>query len=145
MKKSFLVFVIILLSLSLYAQSINKLNTEKIKEENIYIVEDELNILPSKKDAETYIEKVFMYLLQKNRNPYEFYYDILRKKEKYSVQLFTRKDGTKSIIYLNFFILDYKADYFNTKQVVVWDGGTNFWNITYDIQKDEFYDIWINF
>ena len=144
MKKSFLVFVIILLSLSLYAQSINKLNTEKIKEENIYIVEDELNILPSKKDAETYIEKVFMYLLQKNRNPYEFYYDILRKKEKYSVQLFTRKDGTKSIIYLNFFILDYKADYFNTKQVVVWDGGTNFWNITYDIQKDEFYDIWIN-
>ena len=145
MKKSFLVFVIILLSLSLYAQSINKLNTEKIKEENIYIVEDELNILPSKKDAETYIEKVFMYLLQKNRNPYEFYYDILRKKEKYSVQLFTRKDGTKSIIYLNFFILDYKADYFNTKQVVVWDGGTDFWNITYDIQKDEFYDIWINF
>ena len=145
MKKSFFVFVIILLSLSLYAQSINKLNTEKIKEENIYIVEDELNILPSKKDAETYIEKVFMYLLQKNRNPYEFYYDILRKKEKYSVQLFTRKDGTKSIIYLNFFILDYKADYFNTKQVVVWDGGTDFWNITYDIQKDEFYDIWINF
>lgn len=145
MKKSFLVFVIILLSLSLYAQSISKLNTEKIKEENIYIVEDELNILPSKKDAETYIEKVFMYLLQKNRNPYGFYYDILRKKEKYSVQLFTRKDGTKSIIYLNFFILDYKADYFNTEQVVVWDGGTNFWNITYDIQKDEFYDIWINF
>lgn len=139
MKKSFLVFVIILLSLSLYAQSINKLNTEKIKEENIYIVEDELNILPSKKDAETYIEKVFMYLLQENS-----YYDILRKKEKYSVQLFTRKDGTKSIIYLNFFILDYKADYFNTKQVVVWDGGTDFWNITYDIQKDEFYDIWIN-
>ena len=144
MKKSFLVFVIILLSLSLYAQSINKLNTEKIKEENIYIVEDELNILPSKKDAETYIEKVFMYLLQKNKNPNGFYYDILRKKEKYSVQLFTRKDGTKSIIYLNFFILDYKADYFNTKQVVVWDGGTDFWNITYDIQKDEFYDIWIN-
>ena len=139
MKKSFLVFVIILLSLSLYAQSINKLNTEKIKEENIYIVEDELNILPSKKDAETYIEKVFMYLLQENS-----YYDILRKKEKYSVQLFTRKDGTKSIIYLNFFILDYKADYFNTKQVVVWDGGSDFWNITYDIQKDEFYDIWIN-
>lgn len=58
--------------------------------------------------------------------------------------MFTRNDGEKDIVYLNFFILDYKADYFNTKQVVVWDGGTDFWNITYDIQKDEFYDIWIN-
>jgi hypothetical protein len=117
-----------------------KLTSGKIKEEDIYIVEDKLNILKSKKDAEVYIEKAFSYLLQ---DRYKFH-DILIKKEGYSVQLFTRNDGEKDIVYLNFFILDYKADYFNTKQVVVWDGGTDFWNITYDIQKDEFYDIWIN-
>jgi hypothetical protein len=143
MKKYCFVLVIILLNLSLYAQSIIKLNTGKIKEENIFIVEDELNILKSKKDAEIYIEKAFKYLLQ-HRNENGFYYDILHKKEDYSVQLFTRKDGTKNIIYLNFFILDYKAEPFNTNQVVVWDGGTDFWNISFDIQKDEFYDIWIN-
>lgn len=117
-----------------------KLSPGKIDEENIYIVEDKLNILKSKKDAEVYIEKAFSYLLQ---DRYKFH-DILIKKEGYSVQLFTRNDGEKDIVYLNFFILDYKADYFNTQQVVVWDGGTDFWNITYDIQKDEFYDIWIN-
>lgn len=117
-----------------------KLTTGKIKEENIYIVEDKLNILKSKKDAEVYIEKAFSYLLQHK----DEFHNILMKKEGYSVQLFTKNDGTKDIVYLNFFILDYKADYFNTKQVVVWDGGTDFWNITYDIQKDEFYDIWIN-
>ena len=114
-----------------------------IKDENIYIVEDKLNILHSKTDAKIYIEKAFIYMLLHIIDN-DSYHDIFNKKEKYSVQLFTRKDGTKSIIYLNFFILDYKADYFNTDQVVVWDGGTDFWNITYDIQKDEFYDIWIN-
>jgi hypothetical protein len=143
MKKTFIYFTILLLNFSLYAQSIIKLNSGKINEENIYIVEDELKILSSKEDAEFYIEKTFQYLLQ-NLNKNGFYYEVLRKKENYSVQLFTRKDGTKNIVYLNFFILDYKAEYFNTTQVVVWDGGTNFWHISFDIQKENFYDIWIN-
>ena len=99
-----------------------KLTTGKIKEENIYIVEDKLNILKSKRDAEVYIEKAFSYLLQHKAE----FHNILIKKEGYSVQLFTKNDGTKDIVYLNFFILDYKADYFNTKQVVVWDGGNRF-------------------
>ena len=64
MKKNILVFVIIILNLSLYAQKIAQLNAVKIKEENIYIVEDKLDILKSKKDAEVYIEKAFACLLQ---------------------------------------------------------------------------------
>ena len=54
-----------------------KLSPGKIDEENIYIVEDKLNILKSKKDAEVYIEKAFSYLLQ---DRYKFH-DILIKKE----------------------------------------------------------------
>ena len=140
MKKLFLVLIVFTISFSAYPI---KMFTCPIKDENIYIVEDKLNILHSKTDAKIYIEKAFIYMLLHIIDN-DSYHDIFNKKEKYSVQLFTRKDGTKSIIYLNFFILDYKADYFNTDQVVVWDGGTDFWNITYDIQKDEFYDIWIN-
>jgi len=45
---------------------------------------------------------------------------------------------------LNFFIIDEKDDYLNTKELIVFDGGTNFWNIKYDIQNDNFYDIFIN-
>ena len=78
-----------------------KLSPGKIDEENIYIVEDKLNILKSKKDAEVYIEKAFSYLLQ---DRYKFH-DILIKKEGYSVQLFTKNDGTKDIVYLNFLFL----------------------------------------
>ena len=135
MKKYLLIFVILILNLSLYAQ---QLNTGKIQDENIYIVEDKLNILKSKKDAEVYIEKAFSYLQQNH------IYEILLKKEKYSVQLFTRTEENKNIVYLNFFILDYKEDYFYTEEVIVFDGGTSFWNIKYDIQNDNFYNIWIN-
>ena len=135
MKKYLLIFVILILNLSLYAQ---QLNTGKIQDENIYIVEDKLNILKSKKDAEVYIEKAFSYLQQNH------IYEILLKKEKYSVQLFTRTEENKNIVYLNFFILDYKEDYFYTQEVIVFDGGTSFWNIKYDIQNDNFYNIWIN-
>lgn len=74
-----------------------------------------------------------------------FYTDILEKKDKYSVQLFSKKDGEKDVVFLNFFILDYKSDDFYTKRVVVWDGGSYFWHISYDVQKDEFFDVWINY
>ena len=112
MKKYLLIFVILILNLSLYAQ---QLNTGKIQDENIYIVEDKLNILKSKKDAEVYIEKAFSYLQQNH------IYEILLKKEKYSVQLFTRTEENKNIVYLNFFILDYKEDYFYTEEVIVFE------------------------
>ena len=141
MKKNILVFVILILNLSLYAQKIAQLNAVKMKEENIYIVDDKLDILKSKKDAEVYIEKAFACLLQDGS---DFFYDILSKKKQYSVQLFTYNEGTKNIVYLNFFIIDEKDDYLNTKELIVFDGGTNFWNIKYDIQNDNFYDIFIN-
>lgn len=118
--------------------------TARISSENIYIVEDNLNILKSKKIAKIYIEQAFAYLLQ-NSSGNTFYTDILEKKDKYSVQLFSKKDGEKDVVFLNFFILDYKSDDFYTKRVVVWDGGSYFWHISYDVQKDEFFDVWINY
>lgn len=139
MKKLFIVVLLFISSLSLFSKSMVELNPDYM-EENIYIVEDQLNILLSKKEAEIYIEKAFSYLLQFN----DLYADILRKKMEYSVQLFTRKDGDKRIVYLNFFILQEKKDSFNTVEVVVFDGGTDFWNITYDLEKEDFCDLWIN-
>ena len=53
-------------------------------------------------------------------------------------------DGNKKIVYLNFFILDDKEDCFSTEEVIVFDGGTDFWNISYDIEKEEFYNLWVN-
>lgn len=140
MKKFFIILILIISSLSIYSQNILKINSNKIKEENIYIVEDKLNILKSKKKSEIFIEKAFSYLLEFD----DFYADILRKKENYSVQLFTSKEDNKSFVYLNFFILETKEDYFYTEEVVVYDGGSDFWTIKYDLEKEEFYDLWVN-
>lgn len=139
MKKFCTIFLLIISSLLLYAQSIIELNSDKIKEENIYIVEDKLNILKSKEDANFYIEKAFIYI----SDFCLWNIDILRKKGSYSVQLFTRQDGDRNFIYLNFFILEEK-DYFNTNEVIVFDGGTDFWNIKFDLKKECFYDLWVN-
>ena len=57
MKKNILVFVILILNLSLYAQKIAQLNSVKIKEENIYIVDDKLDILKSKKRCRSLYRK----------------------------------------------------------------------------------------
>ena len=141
MKKLFLILIIFTLSLPLYARI--KIFSCPIKEENIYIVEDKLDILNSKDDAKIYIKKAFIYMILHVIDD-DFYHDILEKKEEYSVQVFTRMDGNKKIVYLNFFILDDKEDCFSTEEVIVFDGGTDFWNISYDIEKEEFYNLWVN-
>ena len=107
---------------------------------NFYIVKDDLKILTNKK-CDEYLSKLFDYI---------FTYDnkecasIIKKWEKYGVQISTEVRNNKEVIFFDFFYGADKKRLSSNGGITVLDGGNNFWRIYYDLKDQKFIHLDIN-
>ena len=134
MKKIILTLFLVFITFNLYSQNSQKTINE------FYIVKDDLNILTNEKCYE-YLNQLYNYI---STNDYEECRGIIKKWEKYGVQISTEIRNNKEVIFFDFFYGKNKKWLSKNIGISVCDGGNNFWRIYYDLKEEKFIYLDIN-
>ncbi|MCK9555099.1 hypothetical protein M0R36_04710 [bacterium] len=144
----------ILVSLVLFFISLNALAGQVIPREYQIILTDnsqswgpKIEWIPTEPQTSLALKRIEQYLKTNNTFPSDFEEQkktILKSLSKYSVQFVGIVVDGRKLIHCNFFPRSANLKDVRNTYVFVFDGGTSFWRIDYDIERDSCLNFEVN-
>ena len=100
--------------------------------------------VPSQQEVQNGLNAAYQYLLD-NKEKNEKIVEIISLAKQYTIQVVGINVNGKKTIYFNFFNAKIKSRYSNAEEEKrIEGGGANFWQIKYNVEKNECFDFEVN-